>query len=215
MEIPQFSIFDCCPVDPSHTIWYGLIINILQLFRNRVFDTTTRIVFDQRLLLYPWPRGMSRITFNIGSSKLKRWSMSIYKQIALILPALFWNLVDDDDFETILDIMDIVQFYAASLYSINNARAVATKALATVGKIAMRFPQDPLATINVKKPTMHMVLEYLFHDVPLWGHRASDCLSEEHKHQTVSFAFTLVYSIVIFASEKYQLCLIERLNVNP
>jgi hypothetical protein len=186
MEIPQFNLYDCCPVDPSHTIWYGLIMYTLQLFRNRVFDTATRIIFDQRLLLYPWPRGMPRVTFNVGSPKLKRWSMSIYKQIALILPALFWKLIDDDDFDTILDIMDIVQFYAASSYTISNAREVAIKAVATFGKIVRRFPHDGTASINVKKPTMHMVLEYLFHDVLLFGHRASDCLSEEHKHQTVS-----------------------------
>ena len=99
MSIENFNVFECCPVDPSHTIWYGLIINILELFRNRVFDPQTRTLFDKRLLFYQWPRGVPRLTFNIGSAKLKRWSMSIYKQIALVLPALFSNLLDDEDFK--------------------------------------------------------------------------------------------------------------------
>jgi hypothetical protein len=165
-------------------------MNILQLFRNRVFDTDTRLAFDRRLFHYPWPRGISRISFNIGSAQLKRWSMSIYRQIALILPPLFWKLVDDDDFELVLDVMDIVQFYAAPFYTLANAHTVAKKAFKTVAKIFARFPRDERASINVKIPTMHMVLEYLSHDVPIFGHRMSECLTEEHKHQTVITTFT-------------------------
>ena len=125
-------MFECCPVDPSHTIWYGLIINVLQLFRNRVFDPATRVIFDQRLLYYHWPTGTTRITFNIGSAKLKRWSFSIYKQIALILPALFWNLIDGGDFHLILDITEVVEFYATPSYSLAKTRDVATKAFNTM-----------------------------------------------------------------------------------
>ena len=172
-------------MDPSHTIWYGLIINIIELFRNRVFSPSFRKDFDQRLLHYEWPRGVPRLSFNIGHSKLKRWSMSIYKQIALILPALFWKLIDDMDFELILDIMQIVEFYAAPTYSLKRAKEVSDHAFVTVQNIVKRFPFDESSTANVKIPTMHMVLEYLAHDVPNFGHRASDCLTEEHKHQTV------------------------------
>ena len=65
--------------------------------------------------------------------------MSIYKQIALILPAVFWRLIDENDFELILDMMDIVQFYNASSYSLNDARDVAMKTLAIIGKLTRRF----------------------------------------------------------------------------
>jgi hypothetical protein len=113
--------------------------------------------------------------------------MSIYKQVGLILPALFWNLVDADDFDLILDIMEIIEFYASSSYTLEKAQIVATNAVNTVQKLDRRFPLDNSASINLKIPTMHMVLEYLIHDVPLFGHRTSECLAEEHKHQFVSY----------------------------
>ena len=48
--------------------------------------------------------------------------MSIYKQIgvALILPALLWKLIDDDDFYLILDIMEVIEFYASPSYTLAN-----------------------------------------------------------------------------------------------
>ena len=54
--------------------------------------------------------------------------MSVYKQLALVLPAaLFWRMVDDDDFELILYIMDIVQFYSSSVYTLAGAKAIISK----------------------------------------------------------------------------------------
>jgi hypothetical protein len=186
LTITNFNLFECCPVDPSHTIWFGLIINILQLFRNRVFDTETRKAFDTRLLHYPWPRGVPKITFNIGQPKLKRWSMSIYRQIALVLPALFWKLVNESDFDLILDVMEIVEFFASPTYNLRSSLLVGQNALKTAEKLVLRFPYDSDFSANIKIPTLQMVLEYLVHDVPIFGHRPSECLSEEHKHQAVS-----------------------------
>ena len=122
IEREDFNVFACGPVDPSHTIWYGLIINIRQLFRTRVFNPDTRLRFDRRLLLYPWPRGTSHITFNLGSANLKRWSVEIYKHIALILLALLWKRVDHDDFELILDGMELVHFYTSPAITLQPAR---------------------------------------------------------------------------------------------
>ena len=97
--------------------------------------------------------------------------MSVYKQIALALPALFWKLVDDDDHNLILDVMDIIEFYASSEYTLKSAQTVAQTAFKTIRKVVARFPMDSTAQINVKVPTMHMVLEYLCHDVPIFGHQ--------------------------------------------
>jgi hypothetical protein len=122
-RIHNFNLFESCPVDPSHTIWYGLVINVLELFRNRVLTPDQRLVVDRRLLYYPWPSGCQRITFNIGSSRYKRWSMAQYKNIALVMPPLFWRVLDSDHFDLLLDVMEIIQFFAATSYTL---KAVST-----------------------------------------------------------------------------------------
>lgn len=179
------NLFESCLVDPAHSILYGLVINVLNLFRNRVLTTEQRVQLDQRCLSYEWPRGCPRVTFNIGSSTYKRWTMTTYKLIGLILPVLFFNMIETSDFFIIIGVYNIVRFYSASTYTsagLEDAQANARKTLLALLK---RFPKDGSSTFNVKLPTLHSVMEYFEHDVPIFGHRAGDCLTEEHKHQTL------------------------------
>jgi hypothetical protein len=39
--------------------------------------------------------------------------MAQYKNIAVIMPVLFWRVLDDENFEIILDIMANINFFAA------------------------------------------------------------------------------------------------------
>jgi hypothetical protein len=160
---------------------------ILDIFRNRVLSPQQRDQWDLRLMYFDWPTGCQRITFNLGSRKLKRWSMSQFKIIALICPSLFINMLCDEDAEHVANMVEIVDFYTG--YDVSSARIQDLKA--RIGKmfesLISRFPSEDINTTlsTYKLPNLHYIMEYIVRDVGVFGHRFGECLSEEHSHQKV------------------------------
>ena len=146
---------------------------------------STRDEWDKRLLYFDWPRGCPRITFNIGSKKLKRWSMTQYKLIALVAPSLFNNLISSTDMEIFLDMVQIVEFYTSPSLSEQHIQDMKSSISGFFSKIINRFPTEHGTTSTYKIANLHYITEYIVRDVEIFGHRLGECLTEEHAHQKV------------------------------
>ena len=46
--------------------------------------------------------------------------MAQYKVIGLVMPSLFWRILDEDMFELLLDVMEIIDVFAAPSYSLQD-----------------------------------------------------------------------------------------------
>lgn len=101
--------FDCVlqtPVDYAHLLWYGWVKNLTHSVVMRCLNPRGRFLVNARMRSFPYPRGATRITFNLDEKLGKSFSMAQYGCFLFMLTYVFKGLISDDIMKAFLLLQD-------------------------------------------------------------------------------------------------------------